>query len=239
MAMLEEHLETLKVRRQGLGGEILQRQQIVDNHTSALRDLEQQHRAMGGDLIERWEAERTAQHAKRDECLRKLDMAQRACTKLGWTLPDAPGGFAELVGRARQEIETWQQDSEGTQERRFALDRERTQARSGLAQAEAEVTALRRQPSNISAVMLDVRRGIASALGLPESALPFAGELIQVRARDSEWQGAIERVLHGFALSLLVDEDHLRRTVQPRKRCESRAAPRLLSLRTYRRFAGA
>jgi uncharacterized protein YPO0396 len=208
MAMLEEHIETLQVRRQGLSGEILQRQEIVDNHASALRDLEQQHRAMGGDLIERWEAERTTQQAKRDECLRKLDMAQRACTKLGWTLADTPGGFAELVGQARQEIEGWQQDSEGTQERRFALDRERTQARSSLAQAEAEVAALRRQPSNISANMLDVRRGIASALGLPESALPFAGELIQVRARDSQWQGAIERVLHGFALSLLVDEDH-------------------------------
>jgi uncharacterized protein YPO0396 len=208
MAMLEEHIAALRVRRQGLAGEILQRQEIVDNHASALRDLEQQHRAMGGDLIERWEAEKGGLQMRRDECLRKLDLARQACNKLNWTLPDTPGGFAELVGQARQEIEDWRQDTGGTQERRFALDRERTQARSSLAAAEAEVAALRRQPSNISADMLDVRRSIASALGLPESALPFAGELIEVRARDSEWRGAIERVLRGFALSLLVDDDH-------------------------------
>lgn len=208
MSMLEERIRMLKVNRQGLAGEILQRQEIVDNHASVLRDLEQQHRAMGGDLIERWEAEKKGLESRRDECLRKLDMARQACDKLSWTLPDTSGGFAELAGRARQEIEDWQQDSEGTQERRFALDRERTQARNNLAQAQAEVAALRRQPSNISADMLDVRRNIASTLGLPESALPFVGELIEVRARDSEWRGAIERVLRGFALSLLVDDDH-------------------------------
>jgi len=208
MTMLEEHIAALKVRRQGLAGEILQRQEIADNHVSALRDLEQQHRAMGGDLIERWEAEKGGLQTRRDECLRKLDLARRACNKLNWALPDTPGGFAEIVGQARQEIEDWQQDTVGTEERRFALDRERTQARSNLTVAEAEVAALRRQPTNISADMLDVRRSIASALGLPESALPFAGELIEVRARDSEWRGAIERVLRGFALSLLVDDDH-------------------------------
>jgi len=207
-SMLGERIQTLKINRQGFAGEILQRQEIVDNHASALRDLEQQHRAMGGDLIERWEAEKKGLESRRDECLRKLEIARQACNKLHWALADTPGGFAELAGRARQEIEDWQQDSEGTQERRFALDRERTQARGSLAQAQAEVAALRRQPSNISADMLDVRRTIASTLGLPESALPFAGELIEVRARDSEWRGAIERVLRGFALSLLVDDDH-------------------------------
>ena len=34
--------------------------------------------------------------------------------------------------------------------------------------------------------------------------MPFVGELIRVRAEDAEWEGAAERVLHGFALSLLV-----------------------------------
>ena len=207
-SLLEEHIEALKVRRDGLEGEIGQRQHLVDNHAAALRDLEQQHRAMGGDLLERWEAEKKTLEVRRDECLRRLSQAREACRKLNWLLPDTPAGFAELTGKARQEVEDWQQDSEGTEERRFALDRERTEARTKLAQAEAEVAALRRQPSSIPAHMLDLRRSIAAAIGAPESALPFAGELIEVRARDADWRGAIERVLHGFALSLLVGEDH-------------------------------
>ena len=37
--------------------------------------------------------------------------------------------------------------------------------------------------------------------------LPYAGELIQVAENRREWEGAAERVLHGFGLSLLVPND--------------------------------
>ena len=35
---------------------------------------------------------------------------------------------------------------------------------------------------------------------------PFAGELLQVREEARDWEGAIERLLHGFGLSLLVPD---------------------------------
>jgi uncharacterized protein YPO0396 len=54
--------------------------------------------------------------------------------------------------------------------------------------------------------MLDLRNEIASSLGISDSVLPFVGELIEVKPDESSWQGAIERVLHSFALSILVDE---------------------------------
>ena len=49
-----------------------------------------------------------------------------------------------------------------------------------------------------------MREALCSALGCEEAALPFAGELIEVDAIEANWEGAIERVLHGFAQSLLV-----------------------------------
>ncbi len=45
-------------------------------------------------------------------------------------------------------------------------------------------------------------------LRLDERALPFAGELIAVRPVEADWEGAAERLLHGFALSVLVPEQH-------------------------------
>ena len=77
--------------------------------------------------------------------------------------------------------------------------------REFLAAAE-EVQALRRQPSNIPASMLALRTMITRKLGLADAALPFVGELLEVDPREAVWRGAIERVLHGFALSLLVEE---------------------------------
>ena len=56
--------------------------------------------------------------------------------------------------------------------------------------------------------MLLLRETLCAALNIAESELPFAGELIQVRKEESVWEGAIERVLHGFGLSLLVSDAH-------------------------------
>ena len=45
-------------------------------------------------------------------------------------------------------------------------------------------------------------------LRLDELALPFAGELMAVRPAEADWEGAAERLLRGFALSVLVPEQH-------------------------------
>jgi len=53
-----------------------------------------------------------------------------------------------------------------------------------------------------------VRAQICHDLGLAPDDLPYAGELLDVREQHSQWRGAAERVLRGFALSLLVPQQH-------------------------------
>lgn len=53
-----------------------------------------------------------------------------------------------------------------------------------------------------------MRQAIAGALKLPESDMPFAGELIQVRDEERQWEGAAERLLRNFGLSMLVPENY-------------------------------
>src|SRR5690606_24028091 len=116
--------------------------------------------------------------------------------------------FAALTARAREVVEHWQQAREESQARQVAKELERQAADREFQEVVAEVQALERQPSNIPARMLALRREIAAELGIGEHALPFAGELVEVRSDEAPWQGAIERVLHGFALSMLVEERH-------------------------------
>ncbi len=71
-----------------------------------------------------------------------------------------------------------------------------------------EIKSLRQRKTSIPSTMLMLREKLCQALGLSASALPFAGELMQVRGEDAAWEGAIERVLHGLGLSLLVAEKH-------------------------------
>lgn len=75
---------------------------------------------------------------------------------------------------------------------------------------EAEIASLRKRRSNVPAAMLALREQLCADLELDPEELPFAGELLQVRDGERDWEGAIERLLHSFGLSLLVPDAHYR-----------------------------
>jgi uncharacterized protein YPO0396 len=70
----------------------------------------------------------------------------------------------------------------------------------------AELASLRRRRSNIPDRNMRIRERLCAALRVDQSEIPFAGELIQVAQEAAEWEGAAERVLRGFGLSLLVPQ---------------------------------
>jgi len=72
----------------------------------------------------------------------------------------------------------------------------------------AEIDSLRTRRSNIPTRVLAMRQMLVEALDIAEDALPFAGELIRVHEDARDWEGAAERLLHNFGLSLLVPEEH-------------------------------
>ncbi|MBX0301146.1 hypothetical protein K2F54_14315 [Cryobacterium sp. 1639] len=82
-----------------------------------------------------------------------------------------------------------------------------------------ELTELRQRRSNLPAALLLARQHLAEELGVAETALPFAGELIEVLPEFADWSGAIERVLFPLASALLVRDDYLR---EVRRRVEAR-----------------
>lgn len=75
----------------------------------------------------------------------------------------------------------------------------------------AELRSLQARRSNLPSTSLDLRGQLVTALGISSDDLPFAGELLQVRPEAAEWEGAAERVLRNFALSLLVPDQHYER----------------------------
>ena len=70
----------------------------------------------------------------------------------------------------------------------------------------AEITSLKSRRSNIDTQQIAIRAALCQATGYTEASMPFAGELIEVRESERDWEGAIERLMHNFSLSLLVPE---------------------------------
>lgn len=74
-----------------------------------------------------------------------------------------------------------------------------------------ELIVLRSQKNNITGSVARIRNEIISHLGVSEKEIPFIGELIQVRKNSKEWESAIERLLHNFALRLLIPVEYYQR----------------------------
>ncbi|HND84929.1 MAG TPA: ATP-binding protein, partial [Pseudobdellovibrionaceae bacterium] len=72
----------------------------------------------------------------------------------------------------------------------------------------SEFDSLGKRDSNIPEEHTLLRGRVAEAVGLTSDDLPFLGELIQVKKDEHDWEGALERLLYGNALYVLVDEKH-------------------------------
>jgi uncharacterized protein YPO0396 len=82
------------------------------------------------------------------------------------------------------------------------------QGRQEHAELSAEIDSLKRRLSNIDDRQIRIRETLCATLGFDVEDMPFAGELLQVREDERDWEGAAERILHGFGLSLLVPDAH-------------------------------
>ncbi|EGO62681.1 ATP-binding protein [Acetonema longum] len=71
-----------------------------------------------------------------------------------------------------------------------------------------ELESLRSRRTSIPREYIEKRKQLCRDLKLEETELPFAGELLEVREEEAGWEGAIERLLHNFGLSMLVPEKH-------------------------------
>jgi uncharacterized protein YPO0396 len=102
------------------------------------------------------------------------------------------------------------EDLSGIEEERTSYQNQLTMDRVTLAgykqklqELEIEIVHLKNNPSNIPHHISTMRDTMAERLGVQREELPFLGELVTVK--DKQWNGAIERILHNSALSLLVD----------------------------------
>lgn len=113
--------------------------------------------------------------------------------------------LSELVGAERPRLVTEKRDLDA--QTAEAIGGEKGLGRKCDAITD-ELTSLTQRTSNLPVEQVEVRASLCADLGLAPEDLPYAGELLDVREEHSDWRGAAERVLRGFALSLLVPTQH-------------------------------
>ncbi|WP_266159711.1 ATP-binding protein, partial [Dyella silvatica] len=208
LGLLDLRLEAIATEDLGHAGEEAQRSETLANHEDKLAELERQRREQGGDRIDELEREHGRVERERDERAKRRGVAEQACKILGQDLAGTAQGFAEQVSAAQQWLEDGRSHAHAMDERIAELLGDKRDNEKRFTEVVAEIQSLKQRPSNIPAQAQALRTRMCEALGIAENALPFVGELLQVREEDLAWRGAIERVLHGFAQSMLVDDKH-------------------------------
>lgn len=206
--LVDERIAELVVDKEGSRQEILRLTQIADDEFVKLTDLQRQKLNLGADVLDRLEDEVKAAEAEKPVRMAKRDQAAAACKVMGWAVPDSVVWFVQRVDAAKQRVLKARDFKQEVEDRKDQFKTDYRLASEEFIRTAAEVKALERQKSNLPARLVDLRERMARDLSISEENLPFVGELVEVRPDATEWRGAIERVLGGFARSILVDDKH-------------------------------
>lgn len=175
------------------------------------RNIDELKRAIsdnGGDRLERLASDIRQKEQVRTTRQTKSKRYADLAADLGEpAATDEAGFFAQRAHFSawREEVHSRDADLQNTLTEHIVSLR---QAKSEHNELSGEIDSLKRRRSNIDDRQIQIRTAVCQALGIEEDDMPFAGELIQVRESERDWEGAAERLLRSFGLSLLVPDRH-------------------------------
>lgn len=206
--LLEQRIRRLEGEQEKYAAKRRTQEETEAQEQSERDRLRQAIAENGGDRLDQLTTERRDAENEKTRRLRRHTEYRELATQLEIPDPRDDEQFARNRQRISDDLTALQHTEDDLQNRLTEQGVELEGLRRRHETISHEVTSLRSRRSNIDAHQIAIRRRLCEDLQLPEEDLPFAGELLQVRTGEEQWEGAIERVLRSFGLSLLVPADH-------------------------------
>jgi uncharacterized protein YPO0396 len=94
------------------------------------------------------------------------------------------------------------------QRKLFTTDNAITQQQASCKELEDFIELLQHQKNNITGRVAQIRNEIVKHCKATNDEIPFIGELIQVRPEENKWEPALEKLLHSFAMRLIIPSQY-------------------------------
>ncbi len=209
--LLDAQIEVLRTKASGIVQTIEFLRTSEKQEETAYNILLAKRAGAGGDVLATLNEQLDrVERVRLPEVSANHERMKGACTVLEWAAPASSQSFAEVQTKARQVVD---QRESMTQRHESELDKHKETKRSTEERFKAlvaEIRAMETRKSNMPSTLLEIREQMCRSLRISEESLPFAGELLQVKPAEGKWAGALERVLGGFATSMLVEEEYYR-----------------------------
>jgi len=206
--LLEQRLQSLEHQAVQSQARINRLQAQRDHEQNEKQRIEQARHDNGGQRLEQLAETIRRKEAERDQRQQKASQHATLLGHINEAVPTDEAAFIcqqQSISARTEALRSEDADIENhLREDEFALRNARAEHKT----LREEINSLSKRKSNIDLAQIRIRQMLCAALSLDEEELPFAGELIAVREQTLDWEGAAERLLHGFALSLLVPDSH-------------------------------
>lgn len=184
LVVLRNREETLKQEERAISISIEK-----DEVGSKIRDLEKE--------IKQLETSKTLRSKKLDEynkIVQKVDLQ---------TNPNEDTFFKNRE-KAKQLKQNAQQKIDDVNESLRALKNRDDELTKSTEELVRTIQILQKNKNNIAGREAEIRDEIITLIGASKEEIPFIGELIKVKDEEANWEASIEKVLHNFALRLVV-----------------------------------
>ena len=204
--LLGEKLETLDIELKKNISKKLQVDKNVEKLINDMSNIQLELKNNGADRINKIEDEiRQTSHLLEDT-KQQNEKYNNILKQLEYKVVSNEHRFLTTQNQLKEQFENIE-DQKTSYQNQITIDTvTSSQYENELTLLNEEIVYLKNHPSNIPHKVSKIRDSMASALNLSAEQLPFVGELIEVK--DDIFNGAIERILHNTALSLLVDKQH-------------------------------
>lgn len=208
--LLHQEITNCKRKLTQLDSQIKQAENELDTCRNTITELRQAIRDNGGERLERIQAEIEQATQTQQDRKKQHDEYLRLTQQCGLLAAHTEQTFFRNLKSANDRQEEMQKERDRLTALHGTKIAEHLTIQKESELQKKEIDSLKTRSNQLPSGILELRSQLVRHLGIREEDIPFVGELLQVRSEDKEWEGALERLLHGFGVSMLVPDRYYR-----------------------------
>ncbi|QPF34886.1 hypothetical protein H0S57_16020 [Acinetobacter johnsonii] len=139
---------------------------------------------------------------------KKLEEYNQLVRSLKLMIDPDTNQFLDNKTQAQKSTKDLEQQQQDKQLELRELENEKIDIKDNISELVDNIQTLQRNQNNITGRVASIRDEILLHTGASKYEIPFIAELIKVRSEEMAWEPAIEKILHSFALRLVVPEKY-------------------------------
>lgn len=200
IANLDDQITQLGAQRDDFGA---QQRQLKNEHNSLMAQIN----AVAVDLVPLQQRLSEAEKVSEDVARRRSGYEDRVVA-LDYAAPETAEDFWSMRETLMEEADRLHRELTSGNQTYVEASAKEVRAREARDSVRSELERVERLGSPLPRTEYEMRARIAKALDIPERDLVYVAELMELKPDESRWRLAVEKVLRGAGLRLLVPDAH-------------------------------